>query len=180
MKLALIRGETIGPLECPLMRRWGIQTPWGELLLHHFLRPDPDAPHDHPWSFLTFVFRGYYWDVRPDGREYVRAPAIRLRAATHRHTVETTGAWSLVLAGPHVRRWWMYVDGARVSIKDYLEQYGPVSCIAARRVTPGDAMAEGPKPEEVWPGCEVCGTTCPPSDDGLCARCWREREEDRA
>jgi hypothetical protein len=130
-------GERLGRPECPLMIRWGLSTPWGELLLHHHLAPDLDAPHDHPWSFVTFVFRGHYYDVGEDGsREIVRAPALRRRQATHRHRVEpgpggawSLGAWSLVVAGPHVRQWWMYVDGARLSVTDYLERFGRPPCL---------------------------------------------------
>jgi hypothetical protein len=131
-RFRLTRGEVLGRPECPLMKRWGISTPWGELLLHRHLAPDLDAPHDHPWSFVTFIFRGEYHDVAEDGRrELVRAPAVRRRAATHRHRVEPgpRGAWSLVLAGPPVRPWFLYAAGERLSIGDYLERFGRAPCL---------------------------------------------------
>ena len=33
--------------------------PW-RLYIHKFLRDDMDAPHDHPWNFLTYVVSGSY------------------------------------------------------------------------------------------------------------------------
>lgn len=62
----LIKGELIGPPDCPLMRRWAIETPIGSLRVHHFLRSDDERhPHDHPWWFATFVLAGGYTDVTP-------------------------------------------------------------------------------------------------------------------
>jgi hypothetical protein len=50
----------------PYLIRWAINTPFGGVKLHHILRSDEDRDcHDHPWSFLSIVLRGGYWEHRP-------------------------------------------------------------------------------------------------------------------
>jgi hypothetical protein len=63
----LIRRETIGPTECPIMIRWTLlSTRWGKLMVHRFLpNADDRATHDHPSAFWTLVLRGSYDDMAP-------------------------------------------------------------------------------------------------------------------
>lgn len=60
------RWEVIGPRECPLMRRLTlVSCRWFKVLVHRFEPNATDeAAHDHPRSFLTFVLRGGYDDLR--------------------------------------------------------------------------------------------------------------------
>jgi len=106
-KWAIKWHENLGLTECPYVIRWRIETPWFSCRLHHWLGPDDDrAYHDHPWNFVTFVLRGSYCDMFPDGCEVLRAPAVRYRSALHRHTViPNPTAWTVVLTGPKIRPW---------------------------------------------------------------------------
>jgi hypothetical protein len=51
-----------------LVRLRIVQTPWFGIYLHDIHEDDGDRdPHNHPWSFLSFVLRGYYTErVYPD------------------------------------------------------------------------------------------------------------------
>jgi hypothetical protein len=59
-------GEDTGPY----LVRWAINTRFGGVKLHHFLRSDEDRDlHDHPWSFLSIILWGGYW-------EHVAGPTV--------------------------------------------------------------------------------------------------------
>jgi hypothetical protein len=48
------------------MVRRAINTRFGGVKLHHILRSDDDRDlHDHPWSFLSIVLKGGYWEHTP-------------------------------------------------------------------------------------------------------------------
>jgi hypothetical protein len=124
--------ENLGLDECPYLIRWKVETPVGSIRLHHWLGSDDKrAHHDHPWSFTTLVLRGGYTDSSPEGDEHLKAPAIRHRKATHRHTVITDpgGAWTLLITGPKVRAWGFYVGGKRfVKANKYFLTHGHHPC----------------------------------------------------
>lgn len=116
---------------CPYVIRWRIETPIGSVRLHHWLGPDDDrAFHDHPWWFLTFVLRGGYIDVSPEGDDHLYAPAVRFRRAHHRHTVvpECEGAWTLVITGPKVRRWGFWLNGKFIRANKWFLTQGHHPC----------------------------------------------------
>jgi hypothetical protein len=47
----------------PYLIRWAINTPLLGIKLHHILRSDEDRDlHDHPWSFLSVILWGGYWE----------------------------------------------------------------------------------------------------------------------
>lgn len=49
----------------PYMVRRAINTRFGGVKLHHILRSDDDRDlHDHPWSFLSIILWGGYWEHR--------------------------------------------------------------------------------------------------------------------
>lgn len=60
------------------------------IYLHHFLRSDTDrALHDHPWSFVTIILSGGYWEHLEGGQCVWRRPGtVLFRRATHRHYVQ--------------------------------------------------------------------------------------------
>src|ERR1700683_401554 len=104
-RFALAWAQSLGPDDCPFVRRWKFRSPLGAVHVHHFLRSNSEGVyHDHPWWFLTIVLRGCYTDhsPQPDGSErydHLRAGSVRFRHRDHVHRVETNGAWTLVLAG---------------------------------------------------------------------------------
>jgi hypothetical protein len=112
----------------PYLIRWAITTPFFGIKLHHILRSDEDRDlHDHPWSFLSLILRGGYWehqaidpaeDPRHDLRYMNRSPltyrvwygpgSILWRPAPSPHRLELPAgrsAWSLVITGPKQREW---------------------------------------------------------------------------
>lgn len=139
--------ETVGEPACPLFYRWLLggwsrrrpasqSTHECKIMLHHFLpdTADLDAPHDHPWPFVTIVLRGGYIDTHiPDParphrtvRTLLSAPAIAFRPARYAHTTETAsqGAWTLVITGWSNRQWGFWRDGRWYSLADYQRLFG--------------------------------------------------------
>lgn len=85
---------------------------------HKFHQEDYDLHHDHPWSFLSFLIRGRYWEYRllewteHEYRELktLRKPfSIIFRKATdlHRVVLDKSGPKpiSLFISGPRTREW---------------------------------------------------------------------------
>lgn len=123
--------DTIGDAANPYMHRWVLTTPWGTVRLHHIVRSDDDrCLHDHPWSFVSLILRGGYFDITADAERWCRAGTIVRHRAEDAHrlvvlprSVGTT--WTLVFTGPRRRKWgfhtpdgWVYwreflADGAR-------------------------------------------------------------------
>jgi hypothetical protein len=123
--------EPLGIPECPYAIRWRIETPWGSARVHHWLAPDDDrAFHDHPWDFVTFVFKGGYTDKSPDGEHHLRAPYIQHRSATHQHTVypDADGAWTFLVTGPKTRNWGFWLDGKFRKANKWFLTFGHHPC----------------------------------------------------
>jgi len=57
-----------------LVRYIVFKSKWGCVYIHRFMRSDADDPHDHPWSFWTYVISNGYTEVRYDRSK----PAISL------------------------------------------------------------------------------------------------------
>ena len=124
--------EHLGLPECPYVYRWRFEIrPLGSLRIHHWVGPDDDrAFHDHPWRFVTLVVKGGYTDRNPDGEDHVRAPAVRLREAVHRHTVipDPGGAWTVLITGPRIRTWGFWQDGKFRKARRWFESKGHHPC----------------------------------------------------
>jgi len=134
------KAEPVGNPECPIIWRWtlvgegkteGDRHWWRfmpfKVMLHYFPPRTADLDvHDHPRSFMTFMLRGSYKDVRPDGSEILRAPAVRYRAAEHAHRTVTgaRGAWTLVIMGPLKRPWGFWLDGKWRPWREYVAMFG--------------------------------------------------------
>lgn len=142
------RRETVGEPDCPLFVRWTLfswrrrrpesqSTHESKAFVHHFMpdTADLDAPHDHPWPFLTVVLRGGYIDEHfpdPDRaphhsvRTLLSAPAIAFRPAryVHRTVTESEGAWTVVITGRSNRQWGFWRSGYWYSLKDYERLHG--------------------------------------------------------
>lgn len=104
------------------MRRWPlITTPWFEVKLHHILLPDGERElHDHPWSFLSFVLRGWYLEesqTYPSARKRINLIRwINRKSAIELHRIAQVppkGVWTLVFCGRRVREWGFSFPGGR-------------------------------------------------------------------
>lgn len=50
--------------EIPYMIRWNLlSTPWFGIKVHKILISDEACNHDHPWSFVTFILKGGYFET---------------------------------------------------------------------------------------------------------------------
>lgn len=94
------------------------------ITLHKIVRSDDPIFHDHPWSYMTIVLKGGYWEHTPvfdtDGKKITeittwRGPgSIIKRSANEYHWLEldpTVGpATTLFLMGKQEREWGFMVE----------------------------------------------------------------------
>lgn len=105
-----IWNQKLGDQNKPYARRWVLDLGLFSIRLHHwYCGDDKRAFHDHAWDFITFVIKGSYVDVSPQGREPMPRWTVKYRKAEHKHTVETDGCWTIVLTGPEKRLWGFWV-----------------------------------------------------------------------
>ena len=108
------------------LNRYGRQ-PWPfRPVIHHFTGPDVDGPHDHPWSFTSFILSGSYIEevyILSEDRQTWTREVIERRAGSS-HKVEATHihriielpegeCWTMVIAGPKERvpHFWKFSEG---------------------------------------------------------------------
>jgi hypothetical protein len=102
------------------MTRWVlVQTRWFSVYVHRFGTADPRPTlHDHPYSFVSFVIRGGYYEqfgyygvrTRRGPERLVRRINVKRAEAFHVITkLLRVPTWTLVLTGPR-RRGWGYLD----------------------------------------------------------------------
>ena len=88
------------------------------IFLHKFLKSDPDAQHDHPWNYITFVIKGGYWEWVPTfskqgditGEKKIWRGAGHFRrcdaASYHRIEVEPgVECWTIFIPGIQRQSW---------------------------------------------------------------------------
>ena len=92
--------------------KYHLDGPWPfAAVMHRFSGPDLGDPHDHPWSFHSFVLSGGYTEevFRPDGTSFFadHAPGSShfVNASTiHRIVRLHDICWTLILPGPPERK----------------------------------------------------------------------------
>ena len=84
-----------------------IKTPWFRVYLHKLIAKTPHPQcHNHPWSFVSMVLIGGYWEYTvATGWVWRKPGSILFRPASWTHNVVTDGMWSLVLTGPKSHEW---------------------------------------------------------------------------
>lgn len=92
------------------MRYTLLSTRFGEVFLHRFLRSDMDrCKHDHPWTFITIILRGGYYEEMEGGKFWRKPGSVLYRTAETSHRIEVGShsplPWSLVFVGPKRREW---------------------------------------------------------------------------
>lgn len=120
MRLIMLNGK-------PYLERYYIGVVCGRTIwLHHFLTSDGDRNvHDHPWSALSVILTGGYWEETPgtgNGLPEVnyqdfRAPALNYIPGTKKHRIVSvaTHTWTMMIVSPkHGRGWFFYgPDGSK-------------------------------------------------------------------
>lgn len=124
-------GERLGRPECPYLRRWTLLLGLFSIRVHHFYRSDDArAFHDHPWWFVTLVLKGGYTDRSDRGDDHLRPGSLRFRPAHHSHTVivDPGGVWTIILTGPHRRRWGFWQNGKFIKANKWFATHGHHPC----------------------------------------------------
>jgi hypothetical protein len=118
------------------LRRWVIfRTPWGQLMLHKILKPDPDRElHDHPWSFRALILKGGYYEIVqrfPKSPAYVRyheTGNVNNHTCYDWHRIDclrdNKPAWTLVLTGKKQKSWSFLVEGKPMPWHEFLKMKG--------------------------------------------------------
>lgn len=129
------------------MRRWLFPQRWlprffkalPGLRLHNIMASDEDrALHDHPFSFVTFVLRGGYYEHLADGTRTWHGPGsvlfrkadtlhrlelnVNITFAPHRYAddeAKEISAWTFVVRGPIRRAWGFQTDKGWVPWQDF-------------------------------------------------------------
>jgi hypothetical protein len=101
------------------------EQPWPfRPVIHHFKGPDVGNPHDHPWSFTTFILAGGYveevYTIAEDGSwsmevHHRRPGSSHHVQATHIHRIielPEGECWTMVISGPNEREphFWKFND----------------------------------------------------------------------
>lgn len=120
------QNEKLGSKENPYLIRWVLDLGVFSLRLHHWKSSDDlRHPHDHAWSFITFVLRGSYTDVAPDGEEIMTAGNVKFRKAEHQHSVRVDDeCWTFLITGPARRTWGFWVNGKFRKRNKYFFEHG--------------------------------------------------------
>ena len=107
------------------LNRWWI-IPRNEVqnvYLHQGLRDDDDrALHDHPWDNQSYVIKGRYREITPDGSFIREAGELVCREATDAHRLELVNGEpfvSLFFTGPKVREWGFYCPKGWIHWRDF-------------------------------------------------------------
>jgi hypothetical protein len=154
-KPGIIWAQKLGDPECPYLKRWVLNFGKFAIRLHHWMgSDDPRTLHDHAWGFWTFILKGGYTDIAECDHCYGKTKpgfyficqkcgstgvvgehlgrfSLTYREAHHKHTVQTDpgGAWTLLLNGPHIRKWGFYPDGKFMKVREYFRRFGHHPCI---------------------------------------------------
>jgi hypothetical protein len=147
----LLSGIDIGADGDPYLDRLRlIETPWFAVFLHHIHRPDKDPdPHDHPWTFWSWVIAGSYAEyVWPDKREEDRwfersRPRWSLRhlnrKAAHLISEIDGPLWTVVVTGPSggSESWGFWQGGHFIPWRTYISANGAAEYAAAKAAEDG-------------------------------------------
>lgn len=136
---ARFRHEIAGRDGTPMLIRYRLlDTRWGALYVHRFLRSDQDRDlHDHPWHFTSLIlWAGYYeelphkgfppWvagNLRYTALHRRRPGAIVRHHATDAHKVWLANgrpAWTLLWVSPKVREWGFHTKDGWVPWQEYV------------------------------------------------------------
>lgn len=93
-----------GPL---LVRYFLFRSPWVSVFLHHLMSSDEDrALHDHPWTFITWLVSGGYWEHTTTERIWRKRFSVLYRPAEWQHCLELTKpVWTVVVKFKSRRTW---------------------------------------------------------------------------
>jgi hypothetical protein len=115
---------------------WTLQSFGVAARVHEILTSDKGRSyHDHPWSYVTIILKGGYYELTPrydrsglycgDNLNWRGPGSILFRPANsfHRLVVPTgRSAWTLFITGPYKQKWGFLVHPKnKVSYNEYFE-----------------------------------------------------------
>lgn len=112
------------PNEDYLTRWYLLSTPWLGIYIHRFWASDYSIFHDHPWSFISLVLKGWYKEHLPDNTVVNRtAGSFRFRAAEEFHWIDCQGqpgsCWTLFIRFKPHREWGFWTKNGWVEWFNY-------------------------------------------------------------
>jgi hypothetical protein len=109
-----------------------VKTPLGALMVHFINGPDPEPHlHDHPVTFLSFIVRGWYAEMRQKPGWYEPRFEIRtifnwiraIKNDRHKIIMVADKTVTFCLVGHKTREWGFHTPEGWVHWKDYNEKY---------------------------------------------------------
>lgn len=93
------------------------------IFLHRFLKSDPDAPHDHPWAYITFIVKGGYWEfvLTYDEHGHINGETKIWRGAGHMRRCHAQ-SYHRIEVEPGVDCWTIFIPGKKVRDWGFLER----------------------------------------------------------
>ena len=124
--------EVMGNKECPYLYRWSFIFFSWSIRIHHWIKSDDKRFfHDHSSDLISFILKGRYTNVTPQGRFTVKAGQFWKSKAEQRHYLDIPkeGAWTILLFWPKRRNWGFWVpkeDGTERMLRplEYFHRYG--------------------------------------------------------
>jgi hypothetical protein len=107
------RRETLTQGDKVYLRRWSLILFGYSIRLHHWIGSDVGPHfHDHPFDFISILFKGSYTNVTPDGSRHIKAPSIWYARGDKQHRLEIPegGAWTILLCSRPYRKWGFWVN----------------------------------------------------------------------
>lgn len=108
-----------------LVRYFLLHTKPFSVFLHHLMRSDEDrALHDHPWSFITILLSGGYWEHTTTERIWRRRFSVLYRPAEWQHRLELERpVWTLVIKFRSRREWGFIMPTGWQRWNEYLTRW---------------------------------------------------------
>lgn len=100
--------------------------------------PDGDQPHYHPWTTISFIFKGGYASVvNGIKRLKLTAPAITFQSYKDSHQIDrmTPGTWTLFCHGIRRQDWLVNAEKC-AKICDSCERLNEGHCMKSGRIRP--------------------------------------------
>jgi len=121
----------VGKPEDPYLLRWFIwKKSWFKyfkIYLHKFCKSDWDrALHDHPSKSISFLIKGEYREITPNGIKYWCAPSIIFRDEKTPHRIELIDdkpAWTIFIFGKHLKEWGFWCPKGWVHWKEFVDEH---------------------------------------------------------
>ena len=115
-------GAPLGPKENPYCYRYMINFGLFALRLHKWVGNDPHM-HSHPYWMFIFCLFGSYEDVQPDKIDVVKRWQWRFRKPSHIHKVNCKGAWTFLITGPKLHKWYLFHGGKKYHPEKYFRKF---------------------------------------------------------